>query len=92
MARLTAKHIKKTFSGQNGILNPDNVPAEMTANIGRLVRFKQEENQGTIREKLHKIVGVQRIYNGDFAYRVELAEGVDHLGRPMTLDYVVWEK
>lgn len=88
----TARQIKDVFSGENGMLNPNGVPAEMTANIGRLVRFKQEENQGTIHKELHIVVGVQRIYTGDFAYRVELADGTDNFGRPMTLDYVIWEK
>lgn len=47
---------------------------EMEANIGRRVKFHVLPSQGTKHREVHTIVGIQKIWNGDIAYRVQTDE------------------
>lgn len=59
------------FKAEGGMLNVVNPPDEMLLNIGREIKFKPCSSRGTIHySERWFVTGVQRIYNGDLAYRV----------------------
>lgn len=55
-------------------------PNELDEDIGRHVRFPDAE-KGTYYAHEHVIVAVQYDHKGDLAYRVQLAEDVEGLGK-----------
>lgn len=82
-------HAEEIIASQ-GLLARDE---RMERNIGRVVRFKNypQDWHGTVHKEPHKIVGVQKTYNGNLAYRTVPLSHPDSFGyvaNPKEIEFV----
>lgn len=76
------------LKGKGGLFDVE-APAEMLANMGREIKFKPNPALGSLAFSERWFVGdVQRIYNGDLAYRVYMVG--DTFGRPASIGSFDW--